>query len=309
MARALPDFLIIGAPKSGTTSLYHYLAQHPQVFMSPNKEPHFFAFEGSPPAFEGPGDDRAWLNTSSVSELSEYQALFTKATAQQKCGEASTMHLYLENSHRNIAYHQPSTKLIAILRHPLDRAYSHYAHLRREGREWETDFRRALEQESERIRKNWSPAWHYRSVGQYHKQLKPYLQTFDFEQLRIYLFDDFVRTPQKIYREIFEFIGVEADVEIDTSTRHNTTSTFRKNRLVHHFLTESNGLKTALKQIIPAHIRKPLSAKAYRKNVASSQPLTAALRDHLLPSFEPDILKLQDLLERDLSCWLHPSEK
>ena len=310
MTEAMPDFLIVGAPKAGTTSLYHYLHQHPQIFMSANKEPHFFAFESQTPNFCGPGDAQAWLNTSSVTQLADYQRLFADARPEQKCAEASTMYLYLNDSCDRIAHysHQNGhqTKLIAILRHPLTRAYSHYAHLRREGREWESDFRRALEQESERKAKNWSPAWHYRSVGQYHSQIKQYLETFGPNAVKVYLYDDLQKDPQGVYRSIFEFIGVDTSIQIDTSVRHNTTSNFRKNRVVHHFLTQPNGLKSVLKQWIPKHIRQPLAAKAYRKNVVPSQPLSPTLYNELLPTFESDILKLGSILGRDLSHWMAP---
>ncbi|MEL7521857.1 MAG: sulfotransferase [Cyanobacteria bacterium J06553_1] len=303
----MPDFLIIGAPKAGTTSLYHYLCQHPQIFMSQNKEPHFFAFEGAQPNFQGPGDGQAWLNTHSVVSLNAYQQLFDDASMEQKCGEASTMYLYLKGSCDRIAHHNPQTKLIAVLRHPLDRAYSHYSHLRREGREWESNFPRALAKESERIAAQWSPAWHYRNVGKYHSQLQKYLKHFGPEQLRIYLYDDLLKKPHTVYREIFEFIGVSPEIKVNNSVHHNTTATFRKNRLLHEFLTAPNGLKTALKHIVPAHIRKPLAAKAYRQNITPSLPLSASIRNELLPSFETEILQLQTLIKRDLSGWLQPS--
>jgi len=239
--------------------------------------------------------------------LEAYQQLFKEAAVEQTCGEASTMYLYWEGSCDRIAHHNPQTKLIAVLRHPLDRAYSHYSHLRREGREWESDFSQALEKESERIAAQWSPAWHYRNVGKYHSQLQKYLQRFGPEQLRIYLYDDLLKKPHTVYREIFEFIGVSPEIKVDASVQHNTTTTFRKNKLLHDFLTAPNGLKTALKQIVPAHIRKPLAAKVYRQNVTPSLPLSTSMRNELLPSFETEILQLQTLIQRDLSSWLEPS--
>ncbi|MEL6604276.1 MAG: sulfotransferase [Cyanobacteria bacterium J06614_10] len=307
MAQTMPDFLIIGAPKSGTTSLYHYLAQHPQIFMSPNKEPHFFAFEGEQPNFTGSGDDQAWINTRSVVTLPAYQQLFSAAEPGQKCGEASTMYLYLEKSCDRIFHHLPNVKLIAFLRHPVDRAYSHYKHLRRDGREWEGDFGIAMEKEAKRIQQNWSPAWHYRQIGLYSEQIKRYQYKFSPEQLQIYLYDDLLKNPQAVYRSIFKFIGVDADIDIDVSQRHNTTTAVRKNKLLHDFLIKPNGLKTVLRQVIPAQIRQPLSAKVYRKNATTIPSLSASQRAELTCQFESDILRLQDLIKRDLSQWLSSS--
>lgn len=307
MTQLRPDFLIIGAPKSGTTSLYHYLMQHPQIFMSPNKEPHFFAFEGTQPHFQGPGDEKAWLSTQSVVAWDEYQALFSGAVAGQKCGEASTMYLYIKESCDRIYHHVPNIKLIAFLRNPVDRAYSHYKHMRRDGREWESDFGVAMAKEAERMEQGWAPAWHYRQVGLYCEQIQRFQQRFGTEQLRLYLYDDLVNNPQAIYRDIFEFIGVDAGLKIDTSKRHNTTTAVRKNQRLHNFLMQPSGLKSLLRQVIPAHIRQPLSAKVYRKNATSIQPLSEALRSELTHSFTPEILRLQDLIGRDLSEWLKPA--
>ena len=219
-------------------------------------------------------------------------------------GEASTMYLYLKGSCDRIHHHVPTVKLIAILRHPVDRAYSHYVHMRRDGREWESDFEQALGLEAERIENNWSPALHYRQVGLYSKQLQPYLQTFDSQQIKVYLYDDLVNEPEKVYRDIFNFIGVEQHIKLDTSARYNTTSAIRKNKILHDFLINPSGLKSALRKVIPAHVRKPLSAKVYRKNATAVQPLSDDLRDKLTVSFESEILRLQDLIDRDLSHWL-----
>lgn len=306
MAKTMPDFLVIGAPKAGTTSLNHYLSQHPQIFMSPNKEPHFFAFEGNQPNYQGPADDRAWLNTKSVIDLADYQQLFAEATAGQMCGEASTMYLYLEESCDRIHHYLPQIKLIAFLRNPVERAYSHYKHMRRDGREWETDFSQALKKEAERVEQGWAPAWHYRQVGLYHDQLQRYLEKFDTKQLKIYLYDDLLQDPQAVYRSIFEFLEVNPIFEVDTAARYNTTSVVRKNKKLHNFLMNPSGLKTALSKVIPAHIRKPLSAKVYRRNAAPIQPLSNSLRRELTSTFEPEILRLQALINRDLTGWLQP---
>lgn len=130
----LPNFLIIGAAKAGTTSLYHYLAQHPQIYMSPIKEPNFFALEERCVDFRGPGD-HLYIKQFSVTELERYRSLFQGVTHEQAVGEASPLYLYSPvapaRSHRYV----PEMKLIAILRHPVDRAYSAFLHLLRDERE------------------------------------------------------------------------------------------------------------------------------------------------------------------------------
>ena len=131
----MPNFLVIGAAKSGTTALYHTLKQHPQIFMSPVKEPHFFAFEGERPVYCGPGD-RELFNPRVVFRLEDYVRLFDGLRAQTAVGEASVQYLMRSDAAAaRIRQHIPRAKLIAILRQPADRAYSHYIMLRSQGLE------------------------------------------------------------------------------------------------------------------------------------------------------------------------------
>lgn len=300
----LPTFLLLGAPKAGTTALYHVLRQHPQVFMSAVKEPHFFAFTSPQEMqFNGPRDDRAYLSTQSVVDFAAYQNLFSGATEVAR-GEASTMYLYHPQTPKRIAQYAPEVKLVAILRNPIDRAFSHFLHLRRDGREWLTDFAEALAAEPERITQGWSPAWHYQAVGNYAEQLPRYWQQFPREQLRIYLYEDWQQNPDAFLQDLFEFIGVEPNFRPPDRDRANTTNQVQKNLGIHDFLTQENPLKSVLRRLIPAQIRQPLAAKAYRANVSAPPKLTPELRSQLLPQFRDGILKTQDLIDRDLSAWL-----
>ncbi len=300
----LPNFLVIGAPKTGTSSLYHYLNQHPQIYMSSNKEPHFFAFEGKRPDFCGPGDEGAWINRGSVPELPAYEALFDGVSDEKAIGEASTMYLYLPQAAPRIRQYIPDAKLIAILRHPVDRAYSHFLHLRREAREPLRDFSKALREEQQRIDKHWSPVWHYQNVGFYGEQLQRYFDQFEREQIRVYLYEEWQKNPQAIVSEIFQFLGVDPIFSPDMSVKHNVSSFVHKNKAWHDFLTGSNPLKTVLKAIIPANIRKPISAKAYRKNMEPPSQLHKEIRQEAIEIFRSDLLKLQDIIEKDISHWL-----
>ena len=128
----LPNFLIIGAAKSGTTSLYSYLNQHPQVYFSPFKEPRFFALEGKEVNYQGPSQV---VNQKAINTIDEYEKLFAGVTDEVAIGEASTLYLYSPEAPAKIKQYIPQVKLIAILRNPIDRAYSGYCHLVRDGYE------------------------------------------------------------------------------------------------------------------------------------------------------------------------------
>jgi len=159
----MPNFLIIGAPKSGTTSLAQYLGQHPEVYISPKKEPYFFAFENEQVDFLGPGiqgKDHI-INSAVVVDLEEYRRLFQGVSNEVAIGEASTLYLSFPKAAERIKYHIPDVKLIAILRDPADRAYSGFMHSLRDNCEPIADFAQALAAEEERIKLNWGPLWRY----------------------------------------------------------------------------------------------------------------------------------------------------
>jgi hypothetical protein len=149
----MPNFLVIGAGRSGSTSLYHYLAQHPQIFMSPVKEPKFFALEGHALDFRGPGDERIRVDTTTT--LTAYRSLFDGVRGELAVGEASTLYLSHEAAADAIARHVPEMKLIAILRDPAERAHSAFQHLTRDGYEPLANFEDALCDEPRRMAEGW----------------------------------------------------------------------------------------------------------------------------------------------------------
>ena len=206
-ATRLPNFLIIGAAKSGTTSLWRYLSQHPQVFFAPIKEPRFFSYEGESVDYKGPGDDK-W-GREIVSSWDAYTALFASAGSQVAVGEASNVYLYFAaKTAPRIAARLPQARLIAILRNPVDRAYSSFLMLRGEGREPLADFRSALREEAGRLERGWSPAWAYTRRSFYAESVQTYRKLFPKSQMRFFLYDDLARRPQELFDSIFDFLGV-----------------------------------------------------------------------------------------------------
>lgn len=301
----VPNFLIIGAAKSGTDALYSYLAQHPQVYMSPNKEPMFFVAEGQDEIpYRGPGDREAVKEWDSwVPTLKQYQALFADVSAETAIGEASTWYLYDEGACRRIHQHIPQVKLIAILRNPVDRAYSAFTMLIRDGRETTRDFSRALAAEDERVRANWEPLWHYRRMGFYYAQLKRYYETFDAARIHVVLYDDFDARPGDVMRNLFRFLGVDDQFEPDTSTRRNV-SLIPKNPTYHMLIAGQNPLKSAVKSVLPTGFRQRIKAGLIARNLTRPTPLAPGMRHQLVDVFRSDILQLQELIGRDLSQWL-----
>ena len=178
---ALPDFFIIGAPKAGTSALHAALATHHRLYLSPVKEPKFFLCDGAPPSNQqGPGDAhsaREW-----IWRRERYEALFDDAPAGMLRGESTPFYLYDLAAHRRIATAAPHAKLIAIVRDPIDRAYSNWTHLWSDGLEPIGDFEAACAAEDERVRAGWAPFWHYERLGRYGEQLEHLLTVFPRQQ-------------------------------------------------------------------------------------------------------------------------------
>ena len=296
----MPNFLIIGAAKSGTTALYQYLKQHPQIYMSPVQDPEFFSFEGEQLNFCGPG---VTINTSSITNIEAYRRLFQGVSKEIAIGERSALCLYIPKAAERIKHYIPHAKLIAILRNPVDRAYSSFMHLIRDNREPITDFYQAIEAEEDRIRNNWGFLWRYQDLGFYFIQLKRYFDLFDQDQIRIYIYDDFCTRPVEVIQDIFRFLEIDANFIPDTSVKPNVSGV-PQNKVLHAFLRQSNPLKTLLKTLLTAKLRKKIANNLMNLNLSKPQ-LSPEIRNQLVEVFREDIVQLQDLINRDLSAWLN----
>lgn len=294
----MPNFLVIGAAKAGTTALYDYLRQHPQIYMSPVKEPFFFAFEGQHPAFSGPdeGANRA------ITSLKAYEALFRPRAGETALGEASALYLPVPDAPDGIRRHVPDAKLIAILRNPADRAYSSFLQLIRDDLEPCVDFAAALALEEPRIKDNWGFLWRYRQLGFYHAQLRRYFDRFSSDQLRVYLYEDLDRDPIPLLRDIFGFLDVDDSFTPDTSVRSNISG-FHRNRLSEVALGPHSPARSILRRVVPLELRARMMNRLYAK-ILVRPPLEPQIREELRRTFREDTLKLQDLLQKDLSAWL-----
>lgn len=298
----LPDFLIIGAPKSGTTSLYRYLGSHPEIYMSPIKEPHYFAYPDRRPRWQGPSSKGP--HPTIVWTLDGYQRLFARCTLEKVAGEASTGYLYSPQAPQAIKEIIPGARLIVVLRHPADRAYSQFCQERRLGMEPLRDFAAALAPEEERIRLCWSERFYYRANGLYGTHLKRYYSLFPKQQLLILLYEDLVADVSEVLRKICRFLGVDDQFRFDTSEHHNVTRTVARSSQVRRMLGQEHFTKSVFRLICPHRLRDDLFHKLTALNSAPKPPFAPELRRELVAFYRADVLKLQKLIDRDLSMWL-----
>lgn len=284
----VPDFFVVGAPKAGTSSLYHYLAQHPDIFVSDPKEPHFFYNRSSPGS-----------PVLGEKDLGGYLGLFEGAPRGTVAGEASTSYLWLANAAREIKEIQPQAKIIAVLRDPAHRAYSHYLHQLRDGRGTKS-FEEALGEETGRIRRGEWHGLYYADVGMYAGQLERYLGTFGRESVRVYLFEDLARDAGGVARDAFSFLGVDPSFPVQTGRVYNKGGAPRS-RLFARLLRSP--VKWHVRKALPLAFRTKIIERLKEANnrpVPEMRPETEAwLRNF----FREDVGRLEEKIGRDLSHW------
>ncbi|TQS42222.1 sulfotransferase family protein [Cryptosporangium phraense] len=206
----LPDFLVIGVPKAGTTALHAALVHHPELYLSAVKEPKYFLSDGPPPARGGPGDAQTYQEH--VWRRADYEALFAPAPPGTRTGEATPFYLYDLDAQARIARTIPDAKLIVVLRNPVDRAHSNWYHLWAAGLESERDFVTACEAEPARKAAGWAHFWHYLGQGRYGEQLRHLFTLFDREQVLLMRYRDLRDTPVEALDRVCAFLGVRTGV-------------------------------------------------------------------------------------------------
>lgn len=303
----LPNFMVVGAAKAGTTALYEYLRQHPDVFMSRWKEPKYFAFDPEDPVDYRAPDGPAPVNASTVRDRSEYESLFAGAVDESAIGEATAIYLYSEVAPRRIAGTTPDARIVAILRNPVDRAFSSWTHLVRDGRE-PLAFRDALEAEPERIAQNYGFLWRYVDLGWYSRQLDRYEEWFPTEQMLVLLYDDLRGDPVGTCQRVFAFLGVDETFVPDTDLQPNRSGQPR-NRLVHRMLNPPTPVTRRLWDLTPSGLREPLRRVQTRLTNRNLDALRMSSDDRalLVERFRPEVERLEVRLHRDLHHWLEPT--
>jgi hypothetical protein len=285
-----PTFLVIGAGRSGTSSLYAYLKQHPEIYMSPVKEPRFFASSE-----EGVG--KLDGQNKECMRKEEYLKLFNQVSNEKQWGEASPTYLHDETSPQRISATIPDVKLIAILRNPVERAYSHYGLNVRLGRREEGKFGRWI--------RNVEPGdsfWEkYIVPGFYYKQLSRYYEFFGEGQVSIYLFKEFTEETERVVTDIFDFLGVDSSFNPNLSVERNASGIPRL-RLLYRLMDGSREPATTLKRVLPASLKRFL-VKLRDSLLQDRGEMDFETRQCLRTIYRDDISKLHNLIGQELDHW------
>jgi Sulfotransferase family len=312
----VPNFFIVGAPKAGTTSLYHYLGQHPEIYMSPLKEPSYFSLEVRSENFEphlqiqmereeeavrrylaGPMNHQRFSGI--VREWEDYLRLFASAHEGGSIGEASVCYLWSKSAAGAIASRLPQARIIIILRDPAERAFSQYLHNVSNGVVRDS-FSAHIDSSLRYVGNGFGILNPFLEIGMYADQVKRYLDMFPSEQVGIWFYEETTRRPREFLSEVLGFLGVDAGFVADTSTKHLQPQ-IPRGRGISQALRR-NGMWDKVKTLTPDPLKPFVRSIAYRKN--GSVKMTDRDRKFLVDYYKEDICKLAGILNCDLSDWL-----
>lgn len=307
-----PNFFLVGAPKAGTTTLHRHLAGHPSVFVSPIKEPNHFCSDLHPHAASSGLNDRlpldieAYLATETrrplqtawVESRAHYLRLFEPAAGAPARGECSTSYLYSVAAAAGIAAFDPGARIIALLRDPAARAFSHYLMDRRIGITTRS-FRDEIEREIDDAGACWSTSRLYLALGRYAEQLTRYFRIFPREQILVLLSDELLSAPDIALAQVASLLGVEAFAAASDAARANPAALprfVRLNRILHQ-----TRIKRRLRAVLPDSVKRAVRSWYFRG--AAEARAAPEDRARIIEMLRPDIERLAGMLGRDLSAW------
>jgi hypothetical protein len=301
-----PDLFIIGAAKCGTTSVYEYLKGHPEVFMSPAKEPRYFAPDLALGALghdlvHGADEDR-------------YLALFDGAKDEKRLGEASVRYMFSREAPRLIREFQPDAYIVAMIRDPVDMMYSMHNQRISDGYEDITDFEQAMAADSDRQAGRRIPAGStsllsvYRDRARFGEQLPRWFEAFGRERVHVIVFEDMVRDPAAEFRRLLEFLDVDPDYQPASFQAHNVSHAPRSGLLLS--LTRARLPQFIVWQVLPRLLGDRATRRIVRgfrhsrvnRKSAPRPPMRSELRRRLEDEMAPDVARTSELLGRDLAA-------
>jgi len=300
----LPNFLIVGVPKSATTSLHHYLSEHPQIYMPDKKDCNYFTAKYRAANTAGPGDKEILVGDAA---REEYNNHFNNVNGEVAIGDSSTSYFYfLPQCSQDIkAMLGSDIKIIVALRNPLDRSFSNYMHLVREGRET-LPFLEALAQEDARREAHWNDFWRYKDHSLYAEKMQYCLDEFGAKNVKILFYEDFAANRLGVLQDVFRFLEVDpnfvpSNINIVYNKGGRYTSDYLRN-----LLRGKSRMRSALKQVLPRSALRPLKklrSMLLEMNTKKTESIDEASRALLTEYFKHDQGELAARFNLDISKW------
>ncbi len=301
--KKLPDFLIVGAAKSGSTAIYNYLKDSHDVYLPSIKEPHFFSlFEKN----KIKGFDNL---PERIKTIDNYYRLFVKAQSHQLIGEASQSYLYnhkatIKAIKKTYGSEYSKVKIIIILRNPIERAWSQYWHFRKNNNE-SLDFSQAIKSETIKVRldDNWNIFYDYVGFGMYIDQIKAFKS--NFMNVKIYLYDDFKASNYDVLNNISEFLNISSKFYNNSNKIQNISGKRKSN--IYGFLWRLNLLTSqfqTIKGLFPKSFRQKARNALMNKSL-ERQHITTENFDVLKDIYQDEIIELSKFLNnKEILKWL-----
>lgn len=307
-----PNFFVVGVVKGGTTSLYHYLSQHPDIYLPPIKETNHFAREDVNPAHflreyamdvkidldaYIKGGMKEQVHIAHVDDDEHYLALFSKVDQEKAVGEISNSYMICPSAARAIHNFNPEAKIMVVLRNPIKRAWSQYLMNLREAKSDADDFIREIQEDHSANPKGWGVNHQYLELGKYSRQLKRYIDFFGRDKVLVVFFEEYKRTPDVVMRRICEFLGVDPSFEFDLSGKSNTSS-LPRNPALNRMLTRT-GVIASAKRLTPKSLRQKFARVLYSdKNMPA---MSADQIDWLRDYYSDEVGELGKLLNKNMA--------
>jgi len=290
-----PSFFLVGAPKSGTTTIYQALSQHPEIYLPKHKELHYFASDLYP--------------TEYITEQ-QYNALFNNAKSEKILGEASVWYLYSDVAAKSIKNYCPNAKILIMLRKPVEMLSSLHAQYVFDNVEQYTDFETALDMEDERKRGALikSSVYNkasllYSNIVRYHDYVKVYYDTFGKKNVKIILFDEFSKNTISVVQSTYEFLNVNKDYMPDINIENKRK--IPKNHLLKSLMNPPYRIKNIFRQVLPFSLRRNFLEKLIKFNTIkiSKTDIDLTVQKRIRNICFDDVNELAVLIDRDLSGW------
>ncbi|MBT3612118.1 MAG: sulfotransferase [Flavobacteriales bacterium] len=300
MKNNLPNFLIVGAAKCGTSSLHNYLNQHPDVYMPSYNEQGMKVKE---PRFLIKNLVKDRLHNG-IWNLESYQALFNHVVNEKAIGESTVLYLYYYNEAiKNIKkYLGDDVKIIIMLRNPVDRAFSAYTHVSRSMKEL-LSFEEALKIEKNRLENDivLTPMVMYKNMGLYHDMVKAYID--NFKNIHVIMHEDFQYNTKQVVKETLAFLGILRVVELDIHSKHNVGGKSWRFSFLKFFFMQDNFIKKELRFVFSKKLRSKFRIFLEYFLKEKIKPINPETKKELIRFFRNDVEKLEELLNVDLKSW------
>lgn len=300
--RTLPTFLVVGAGRSGTTGLVEGLRTHPGVFVTQPKEPHYFALHGQAPDFRGPGD-AATINRVAVTDESAYLALFPDEHDYLALGDGSVSTLYYaDRSVAEIKRINPQMRVVAILRDPIERAYSSYLYMRARGFEPCDNMLDALADEARRRDERWHHLWHYEAMSYYAEDVATLQRELGRDHVGVWFYDDLVADFTATVSSVLRFLGLPPDAAEGSGVPRVNVSGTPRLEIVQRAIaaaTRNEPLRRTVKRTTSFRFRERIRTSSLRPSEVPPD-----VRQHFAGTFDADLATLASLVGGDVPTWV-----